>query len=254
MTFADEIEMLYREHGSRHIQPFIGDAFRLALPGRARVAAVGINAYLSDKDWRDTEHARKDEVHGWFRAFWREEKHTFYKRGYGEVTALGHSLAGSELFTGLEFDEAPSTKPCLYATNAIKNFLEQELVDSTKLDPGLLAEHTETWRRELDAMAKHGVFPHVVVVFGALIWPPMWQVFHKDSARPFQHFNVTAYESLDSADPAYHHVNRLGIDTTSGPQSTLLVRVAHPSRPAQHSAKWLLGQPSFRTLARLPPL
>ena len=81
----------------------------------------------------------------------------------------------------------------------------------------------------------------------------MWRTFYTDPARSFEHFKVAAYESSPKGQPAYHHVNRVRVELGPESQSTLLVRVAHPSRPSPHDAEWLLAQPAFRLLAGLSP-
>jgi len=51
MTFTASINVTYEAHGTDHILPLIGAAYEDADPSVFQVAVVGINAYVSKRDW-----------------------------------------------------------------------------------------------------------------------------------------------------------------------------------------------------------
>jgi hypothetical protein len=62
-SFIQQVESVYASKGERHILPFVGSAFDRG-GGSLRVVLVGINTYISPRDWDPPEQRRQAE---WFR-------------------------------------------------------------------------------------------------------------------------------------------------------------------------------------------
>ena len=257
MSLRSEIATLCAMGRSAALVPFIGDAYETSSPGAFRVLVIGINSYISEKDWPKDPAKMRD----WHRDWWGTAaceaggSYAFYTKAFREASALGQALASSSsLFSKLSFDADPSTKTGLYATNAVKEYMRgDEFKDSKSITPEILAKYRETWHAELDALANHGVLPHLIVVLGEQVWDHAWQAFHGEHHRS-KAFEVVEYETPGVfEDPIHHHANRLLLKAGDKTQQTLLVRFHHPSKwgPDQKRAEWILGEPNFRKLARL---
>ena len=87
MTLLDEVHAVYDSGaaaGSIPSYPFIGSAFT-GVRGALRIACLGINSYISPKDWRPPEP-------GWFASWFREQKFPFSKGAAKAASTIGRSL------------------------------------------------------------------------------------------------------------------------------------------------------------------
>lgn len=257
MTLAQAMTALYDQHGPANLLPFIGAAYEQASQTAFRMMVIGINSYISEQDWPEDPASMR----GWYGDWWAKAAcneggtHAFYTKAFKETSRLAEALAASSsLFPGLAFDADSSTKAGLYATNVVKEYMRgDEFKDSKSITPEILAKYTETWHAELDALANHGVLPHLIVVLGEQVWDLAWQAFHVEHHRSSA-FEVVEYDTPGAfEDPIHHHANRLLFKVGDVPQQTLLVRFHHPSKwgPDQKRAEWILAEPKFRTLAGL---
>lgn len=245
---------MYAKHGTAHFDPFIGDAFEDRRPGAFRVLAVGINSYVSTPHWNESAG-----MSGWLRAWWTKAAQgnggtfRFYTRAFRETCKLGSAMVSSPLFGGLQFDTAPETKATLYATNAVKVFTTEQHKRSTGITPEVLEPYRDTWHAELNALADHGVFPHLIVAFGGQIWEHVWRAFDTTMhAQP--NFRVLRHETCGHRpDVVYHHANRFEVESNGGSGTVFVVRLHHPQArtPDARRAEWLLAQADFRSLAAL---
>lgn len=222
-----------------HILPFVGAAFERPSPDQLRVAVVGINSYVSAQHWPLAPG-------GGFPDWFAHTKYRFFRSVKRNATRLVSGLVDNGIFDGLRFEWPDS----FYATNAIKTYLpECQGKRADQVSPELFAQHAATWREELDAMAEHGALPHLVVIFGEPFWRNAWSAFRLPHVDAYQHLRVLDYRHADG--PSLHFVNRLGLGGVSGEQTTLLVRLRHPSsRTLKGSLSWLLGQEDFWSLAK----
>lgn len=223
-----------------HILPFVGAAFERPTPDQARVVVVGINSYVSPKDW--------DKINpNWFAGWFEQSSHRFYKSVKKQAVNLAAALVErSESLRGKKLVWPGS----FYATNAIKTYLpEAEGKRADQVQPEMFTEHATTWRGELDLMAQHEALPHLIVLFGEPFWKHAWSAFRPPHADNYKHLRVLEYRHTDG--PSLHHVNRLRLGGANGEQTTLLVRLRHPSsRTKRGSVSWLLGQDDFWALAK----
>jgi hypothetical protein len=257
MDFRQTIETAYPARSANGLLPFIGATYEKPSRRDFRVGVVGINSYITDADFRDPDKQR------WFAEWWscaglgkaRPETHRFYERAYEEAQKLADAVVhGSSLFHGLSYDADPVTKSGIYATNAIKVYTSDKYKEAAAIPADLLSTHTPTWHAELDAMAQHEVFPHLIVILGERLWESAWMALHPDALPPYKHFSVLEYETVgDDQSPSYHHANRVRVRISEQDQHVLLVRLHHPSAHSkvQKRADWLLEQSDFRQLARM---
>lgn len=163
---------ILREYDSREsaINPFIGRAFEDAEAGALRVMTIGINAYLNSADW-------PNQKPGWFAAWFDEGKNPFDRAVARDASTVASSLVSdSRLFAGLAF----RGKASIFHTNAIKTYLPEAIGKrSDQISPQRYVGHRATWHAEFEIMARHGVLPHVVIVFGRPFWAWAWQAFHR---------------------------------------------------------------------------
>ena len=113
-TLETEILRLY-DAFENPIHPFIGQAFEGANRGALRVMTIGINAYLSPKDWPNQQPT-------WFSSWFKEGRHPF-DRGVAEgAGTIANSLtANSTLYSALAFRGTDS----IFHTNAVKSYLPE---------------------------------------------------------------------------------------------------------------------------------
>lgn len=133
----------------------------------------------------------------------------------------------------------------------MKVFLGESHKRSDSLSESGFRRYAATWRRELDAMAEHGVLPQLVVAFGRQFWHLVCEAL-RPGLTAYEHIAITEFETCGSAsDASFNHANRVGIVVRGKPTNLLLVRLSHPSARDQRRAKWLLERDAFRRLARL---
>jgi len=248
VAFEEQILVLYKQHGRMHLVPSIGDAYLHPKPSDFRVVVVGINAYLSDMDYGKAP----DDVGLWFCGWWEKLKYRYYSNAYTETEGVAQGLQTSPYFRGLQYVSDPTGKPCLYATNAIKKFLPRVNRYAKTISTELLQPSTQTWQAELDLMAEHGVFPHLIVVFGEVIWESIWKSFAPEYAPSYKHFRIFEYcPCTDENSPVFHRANRIRIALPQSEQTVLLVRLDHPAtkRAKRKDASWILSQREFQSLA-----
>lgn len=243
--FVQRVGSLYERPHS--LNPFVGKAFLASTSELARIVVVGINSYVSSKDW---VAAGEPGGRTWFPQWFAKREYRFY---------MGVASMAEELVEGLR---APglllSGKACsfpesYYATNAIKAFLpEASGKRAQQLDAALFAEHYPTWQAELDLMAELDVLPDVIIVFGRPFWADACRSFRSESQPAYQHLQLQGYQHTSG--PSLHFVNRLRLGNDRGSKETLLVRMRHPAgRTAKGSPTWLLQHKDFRSLATQKP-
>lgn len=226
----ERIHAIYREH-PHHIVPYIGAAYSEPRADDLRVLALGINAYVSAKDWPPAPE--------WFSGWIESRRDRYQKRLASEVQDLADALRASAMFGARTYDASR----CLYATNTIKVYLpEAGGKHASELTEADFAPHVPQWHEELRALGGAGVMPHVIVVFGRVCWPLAWQAFHPQHHG--DHQGVVEFESVWRDAP--HRVNRVVIDR-GGRHELLLLGLRHPSRGARTgTAKWLARTQAFR--------
>jgi hypothetical protein len=240
-AFRRTVTALY-ETKPNCIHPFIGETFASGEPSTLRVMTIGINAYLSADDW-----LRQDPewIAGWF----REGRHQFDRRVAEAAATIGRALETSECFAGLRYEG----KANIFHTNAVKAFLpESEGKRSDQVAPQQFEAFASTWHAELDLMARHGVLPHVVIVFGRPFWEWAWKAFHPKTKPSFSHLEVSSFANAENE--GHHFANRIEVEGAAGKQTLLLVALRHPAARAVSRAtpEWLLAQDDVRRLFGLP--
>lgn len=221
------------------IHPHVGGAFLDARPGTLRVLAVGINSYVDD------EHAHLSKP-GWFTGWVRARSHRFFPKLRDECEVIAEVVTKSPAFDGLGYADLDS----LYATNAVKRYLPRaggrwaSDVEGCWLDEGAVV-----WRAELDAMARHGVLPHVVIVFGQRIWGRCWRAFGDPSVQPGW---VEDYRPLPRSSPVFHRLNKIYVQEDGVTRLMLLIRLTHPAAPTNRwRAAELIAHSDFRSVLGL---
>ena len=137
MSLLDEVQAVYQgaQHGgSIAIQPFVGTAFTQAT-GALRIVCVGINSYISPKDWPPAAE--------WFASWFRQQKYKFAKGAAKAGATVGEALhsAGWGRFDGLE---------SCWATNAIKTYLPEATgKNAHQVPPEAFDRDAAIWRREI---------------------------------------------------------------------------------------------------------
>jgi len=238
MSFLNQVSSLYSRE-PHHILPFVGSAFKDAQSGLLRVVVVGINTYVSSKDW---EAAGRPTGATWFSGWFANGEHRFYPRVKREAHELTSGLTERQMFGGRVVDPLES----YYATNAIKVHVQEARgKQAHQITNEMFNQHTATWRQELDLMAEHGVLPHVIAIVGK----PFWGRANESltSTQSYQHLRVMSSDT--SPGPCLHYVRRLRLAGSAGEQDALLVRIRHPSaRTKKGSARWLLGHLALPTV------
>lgn len=238
--FCADIRRVYSHDNG--IVPFIGEAFTSGDPSALRVMTIGINAYLSEADW---SRQRPEWFSGWF----KDSRHKFDRTVAADANAIASALAArATTFNGLAY----RGKENLFHTNAVKFYMPES---RGKRSDQVMREDYErcvpTWHAELDVMAKYGVLPHVVIVFGRPFWERAWQAFHPRTRPSFEHFTVR--EFVNAPDEGHHFANRVEVETAHGRQKLALLAVRHPAARAtsRATADWLLSRPDVRELLGL---
>lgn len=221
------------------IHPHVGGAYLDARPGALRVVAVGVNSYV---DAADESGSTPDWFPGWVRA----RCHAFFPRLHRECEAVAAALSGSPAYAGLTYGGLDS----LYATNAVKRHLPRaggrwaHDVEGRWLDEG-----EAVWRAELDAMARQGVVPHVVIVFGRRIWGRCWRAFGGGVSPDGW---IAAYRPMPPGSPLYHRLNVVAVREGDRERPLLLLRLTHPAAPTSRwRAAELTAHPDFRRVVGL---
>ena len=235
LTMAERIHRIYAGHETKlqdHMLPFIGSAFHSSGVTHVRVVAIGINAYVDEKDW---EQQRPE----WFAAWFAEQEHRFDTCVLRETTKLVDGLlTEGNLLTGRAFDWRAS----MYVTDAIKVYVRTTDGKRAEQVAHRFVDHHDQWVDEFDALVADWVAPDVVAVFGEHFWSDICRTFQRGGALSN---HVAKYEH--AIGEALHFVNRI---TLNNGHVMLLVRLRHPAaRTKNGSAPWLLDQPEFQRLA-----
>lgn len=240
-TFRETILRAYRR--AECINPFIGDAFAGGVPNALRVMTVGLNAYLSEADW-------PKQNPDWFAGWFRDGTHKFDRTVATDAGDIARALIDrSPHFSGLTFDGRTN----FFHTNAVKAYLrEADGKRSDQVTQAHFQAHVATWHAELDAMAQHGVLPHVIIVFGQPFWERAWQAFYPEKKPAFSHLRVHGFVSAGGE--GHPHANRVEVEGGRGKHPLALLGVRHPAARATSKATpdWLLSQPGVRELFGLP--
>lgn len=241
-AFRTEVVRAYMRENC--IQPFIGEKFASAEAGALRVMTIGINAYLSEADW-----SRQNPE--WFAGWFKEERHKFDRTVAEDASAIANALsARTTLFTGLGLCGVEN----IFHTNAVKEYLpESKGKRSDQVTRQDFERHVCTWHAELDIMAKHGVLPHVVIVFGRPFWEWAWKAFHPSSRPSFTHLKVHGF--ANASGEAHHFANLVDLEGAGGRQHLALLALRHPAARATSTAtpEWLLSRPEVRKLLGFDP-
>lgn len=241
---ASEFRADIREAYAREncIVPFIGDLFASGDPRTLRVMTIGINAYLSVGDW-----AQQNPT--WFSGWFKDGRHKFDRTVAADAGTIASLLiAKSSYFAGMEY----RGKENIFHTDAVKVFMpESSGKTSDQVTRQDFEAHVPTWHAELDIMAKHGVLPHVVLVFGRPFWEWAWQAFHPKTKPSFTCLKVHAFTSASG--DGHHYANRVEVEGAAGRQPVALMTVRHPAARASSKATtdWLLSLPDVRELLGL---
>src|SRR5690606_38782524 len=143
-TLVQSIETIYAQH-PHHILPSIGAAYSEPRDDDLRVLALGINAYVSARDWPP----RPEWCRGWIAS----RQYRYQKRLADEVQVLADVLTDSTMFAGKTYDAAR----CLYATNAVKVYVPEEHgKQAAGLTEADFAPHVQQWHGELRALDDAG--------------------------------------------------------------------------------------------------
>jgi hypothetical protein len=224
------------------IHPFIGRAFEGAEAGALRVMTIGINAYLSSGDW-------PNQKPGWFAAWFSEERHGFDHGVARDTVTIAHALtARSALFSNLAF----LGKQSVFHTNAVKTYLPKSIGrHADQVSPEEYISHLATWHAEFEIMAKHGVLPHVVIVFGRPFWAWAWKTFHPQYRPAF--VNLTVHGFKPASGEGVHYANLIDLEGGADRHDVALIGVRHPAaRPStKGTPEWILSLPDVRELLKL---
>jgi hypothetical protein len=239
MSLLDEVQAVYQgaqDGGSIAIQPFVGTAFTQGT-GALRIVCVGINSYISPKDWPRI-------LPEWFASWFRQQKYKFAKGAAKAGATVGEALqsAGWGRFDGLE---------SCWTTNAIKTYLPEATgKNAHQVPPEAFDRDATIWRRELDLMAAHDVLPHAVVVLGEPQWWPTCRAFRPQEGWAYDHLKLAAYQTTEG--PLFHHLNRVTVEVKGAQRSLLVVRVPHPAAfGAKPRAEDIVAHPDFQRVVAL---
>lgn len=223
------------------IHPFIGQAFESAEAGSLRVMTIGINAYLKLADWPNQKPT-------WFSGWFEEDRHRFDLGVARDANTIANTLTAN---SALYRDLALRGKDSFFHTNAIKTYLPESIGKrSDQVSRQQYMQHVPTWHAELDIMAKHGVLPHVIIVFSRAFWEWAWQAFHPRYRPNFTHVKVHGFDPAPGQ--GLHYANLIDLEDAGGRHSLALLRVRHPATGARGKAtpEWLLSLPEVRKLLK----
>lgn len=236
-TFRTEIRRAYERENC--LQPFIGEAFESADAGALRLMTIGINAYLSEDDW-------PRQSPEWFAGWFNEGRHKFDRTVAKDAGAIASALAGgASRFAGLTY----RGKENVFHTNAVKDYLpESKGKRSDQVAREDFERHVPTWHAELEIMAKYGVLPHVIIVFGRPFWEWAWKAFHPTSRPSFTHLKVHGFANAPGE--GHHFANLIDLEGAGGRHHLALLALRHPAARATSTAtpEWLLSRPDVRKL------
>lgn len=235
MTFIERVRSIYDRCAPDQIHPYVGGAFIAAGEDTLRVMGVGINAYVDAKDWPKRSPSC-------FASWFTPPRFPYQKGVWRDVQDLAAAVLGpGSRFSARRFAGMES----LYLTNAVKVYVEEAKGKrAVQLSDADYDRHLDQWHDELDAMAEHGVVPHVIAIIGDPFWSRACNSF-RDGA--FARMTPKQYEWCKGS--CLHYVNRVTLDVGGAEHVLLLVRLRHPaSRRATGAPKWLAQQPELRAM------
>jgi len=242
-NLRDVIQTHYAKYPHR-IAPFIGGAFEQPDEAQLRLMTIGINSYISPKDW---DVAKGHPHPAWFSGWFRNLRHRFDKGVRRESQHVAQALAARVArFAGkrLVFPES------WFHTNAIPYFMtEAEGTRAAQIGSDVFTRHVRDALAQLTMMAERGALPHVIAIFGTPFWQPLCAELHADARSRTPRL---ARAIQPAAGASRHYANRLVLRAGDDEHEVLLVRLRHPAaRTNIGSARWLLAQPDFCALAGL---
>lgn len=213
------------------LHPYVGTAY--SQPTSAlRIACIGINAYVSPKDWPSMSP-------GSFANWFANRRYRFSNGALRAATLVGHAMeqAGWPRFDGLA---------SCWASNAIKRYLDESVgKQAHQVADADLERDAAVWHEELDILAAHDVLPEAVVVLGRPQWGPTWRVLHPNHAQPYRHLRLHAFATTPG--PLSHNLNHVTVEVNGHLQSVLVIRLPHPrSARARVRAHETVAHPDFR--------
>ena len=163
-----------------------------------------------------------------FAHWFRSKRYRFFPAVARELPNLCNALSALGAFPGLTFDgESPSFRS-VYLTNAVRRYLPEDIGAKAHTVPvHFFDEGARMLRAELDALHRHGVLPHVVVVFGKPFWSRAWRVF---GLHPRPQW-VDDYRPRPRTSELFHRLNVVKVRESGDTRPLLLVRLTHPAAP-----------------------
>lgn len=242
MPLTNDIHSLYdtlpADPTAPPIHPFIGRHYSEATPGVLRVLVMGINCYYG-------KHPPGPDVQ-WLPTFMRERRFTFFARSFTESAVIAEALEHSPDFEGFRH----AGLEALFVTNMVRRQLPSSTgKKAAQVNEVHLDEGSQVWRDELDLLHRHGVLPHVVIVFGGQIWGRAWTAFGK---RVHPDGWIVSYTPCAKSSELFHHLDRVVVPEGDNERPLLLVRLDHPAAVGdKRRAAWIVSHPDFRRVAGL---
>ncbi|MCB9520803.1 MAG: hypothetical protein H6698_09375 [Myxococcales bacterium] len=241
MSLREKIVSTYAQLGPHsqagglpHIEPFVGSDYDRPNDRRLRVLAIGINAYISEKDFAGC-HPQ------WFSAWAERGEHRFSGGVQREVRALADALCDQASDQQLGFD----VRTGLYLTNAVKRFLPATMGKrASQVDAAWFDEGRAIWDQELRLLAAHGALPHAVVVFGADAWEPTWRVLADLCSDPSAD-SFVEYRPMARSSDLFHRLNVVKVLEGRGARNLALVRLDHPAAHRRWTAARMAARLDF---------
>jgi len=239
-TFRPSVLRAYAE--PNRIHPFIGESFASGDPGALRVMTIGINAYLSEADWANQNPE-------WFAGWFRDGTHRFDRTVAADAAMIARAISDcSPHFSGVAFEGNAN----IFHTNAVKEYVPEAAGKrSDQVGAQHFEDHAATWHAELDVMARHGVLPHVVIVFGRPFWERAWQAFHPKTKPAFKH--LALHDIVTARGEGHDHASRIEVEGTAGKHSLALLGLRHPAArsTSKSTPEWLLSCSDVREVLGL---
>ncbi len=247
-----DIRNLYAETAApkgvgRCIDPFIGEAFINPARGALRIMGIGINAYC---DGSELSSLKPGVYSTWYRDQRTQgpngRRLRFFTAAKNQMNVVARTAAADgNAFHGIAHDATVDN--CAgnhYFTNVVKRYVDQSVGKAASdLDPQLVDNHIRVLPRELEILAKHNRFPHIIVLFWSTPDPPwrqLWKPLHDQSVAKSGHCASRISVLKGSFKPAEgnagYHANRIEINEGESTRPLLLLRLAHPTRAGR--AKW----------------
>ena len=238
------------DEGEVCIYPFIGDRFAAGSQCDLRVMALGINSY-----WNfDEERPTPEMFAKWYETEKGESQgkpfvhNGFMKRVKREIDTICTHLtteSGSPFHRLSYMNGSPDNH---YLTDVIKRYTTlKEGRYAKDLKTELVKEHSDHLREELEILAQHDRFPHVILLFwsgGDVAWEAMWETLHPEGPTRFGRAKIGGVntKSFFQGSGVFEHcANHIIVDVNGKTPSLLLLRLCHPSRAGKRKAAYFTG-------------